>query len=81
GSSRPNTRFITTRQRAVFEQLIAGNYRDLLKKECAKLDCSLPFEFKARGSAGKTLRGLKAKGGHKPSDIFSEGEQRALSLA
>jgi hypothetical protein len=30
---------------------------------------------------GKTLRGLKAKGGHKPDDIFSEGEQRALSLA
>ena len=61
--------------------MIEGNYKDRLKAECAKLDCSLPFEFKARGSAGKTLRGLKAKGGHKPDDIFSEGEQRALSLA
>lgn len=81
GGSRPNTRFITDRQRVVFEKLIEGNYKDKLKDECAKLDCSLPFEFKARGSAGKTLRGLKAKGGHKPDDIFSEGEQRALSLA
>lgn len=81
GTSRPSTRFVTDRQRTVFEKLIEGNYKDRLKDECNKLDCSLPFEFKARGSAGKTLRGLKAKGGHKPDDIFSEGEQRALSLA
>ncbi|CTQ51844.1 hemin importer ATP-binding subunit [Roseibium album] len=81
GDSRPKTRFVTDRQKAVFEKLIEGNYKDRLKDECAKLDCSLPFEFKARGSAGKTLRGLKAKGGHKPDDIFSEGEQRVLSLA
>ena len=81
GSSRPSTRFVTDRQKAVFAKLIEGNYKNCLKEECSKLDCSLPFEFKARGSAGKTLRGLKAKGGHKPDDIFSEGEQRALSLA
>lgn len=81
GASRPSTRFVTDRQKALFEKLIEGNYKDRLKDECAKLDCSLPFEFKARGSAGKTLRGLRAKGGHKPDDIFSEGEQRALSLA
>ena len=77
----PNSRFVTDRQRAAFEKLIEQNYKQRLKDECAKLDCSLPFEFKARGSSGKTLRGLKAKGGHKPDDIFSEGEQRALSLA
>ena len=81
GGSRLNTRFVTDRQKVVFEKLIEGNYKDRLKDECQKLDCSLPFEFKARGSAGKTLRGLKAKGGYKPDDIFSEGEQRALSLA
>jgi energy-coupling factor transporter ATP-binding protein EcfA2 len=81
GGSRPTTRFITDRQKVVFEKLIEGNYKNRLKDECTKLDCSLPFEFKARGSAGKTLRGLKAKGGHKPDDIFSEGEQRAMSLA
>lgn len=80
-STRPNNRFVTDRQKMLFEKLIEGNYKSRLKDECAKLDCSLPFEFRARGSAGKTLRGLKAKGGHKPDDIFSEGEQRALSLA
>lgn len=81
GQSRPNSRFVTDRQKVVFEKLIEGSYKERLRDECAKLDCSLPFEFKARGSAGKTLRGLKAKGGYKPDDIFSEGEQRALSLA
>jgi energy-coupling factor transporter ATP-binding protein EcfA2 len=81
GGSRPSTRFVTDRQKVVFEKLVEGNYKERLKDECTKLDCSLPFEFKARGSAGKTLRGLKTKGGHKPDDIFSEGEQRALSLA
>lgn len=81
GRSRPSTRFVTDRQRTLFEKLIEGNYKDRLKEECTKLHCSLPFEFKARGSAGKTLRGLRAKGGHKPDEIFSEGEQRALSLA
>lgn len=79
--SRPTTRFVTDQQRTVFEKHIEGQYKDRLENECKALDCSLPFEFKARGSAGKTLRGLKAKGGHKPDDIFSEGEQRALSLA
>ncbi len=79
--SRPNTRFVTDRQKIVFEKLIEGTYKDRLKDECIKLNCALPFDFKARGSAGKTLRGLKAKGGHKPDDIFSEGEQRVLSLA
>ncbi|MCX5577235.1 AAA family ATPase [Kaistia terrae] len=81
GGSRPSPRFVTDRQKIVFEKLIEGNYKKRLKDECAKLDCSLPFDFKARGSAGKTLRGFKAKGGHKPDEIFSEGEQRALSLA
>ncbi|QNO27844.1 AAA family ATPase [Sphingopyxis sp. OPL5] len=79
--ARPNTRFVTDRQKQMFEKLIEGSYKDRLKDECERLHCALPYEFKARGSAGKTLRGLKAKGGHKPDDIFSEGEQRALSLA
>jgi hypothetical protein len=41
----------------------------------------LPYELKTRGSAGQTLRGLKVQGGHRPEDIFSEGEQRVLALA
>ncbi|NMM43901.1 AAA family ATPase [Rhodospirillaceae bacterium KN72] len=81
GKAKPNPRFVTEKQKGLFQTLIEGAYKARLEEECAKLECALPIEFKARGSAGKTLRGLKVQGGHKPEDIFSEGEQRALALA
>lgn len=79
--AKPSPRFVTDKQRALFQALIEGVYKKRLKEECEKLDCSFPVDFKARGAAGKTLRGLKAKRGHRPDEIFSEGEQRALALA
>ena len=79
--AKPSPRFVTDKQRALFQTLIEGVYKKRLKEECEKLDCSFPVDIKARGDAGKTLRRLKAKGGHKPDEIFSEGEQRALALA
>ncbi|MEQ8390356.1 MAG: hypothetical protein RIB30_05140, partial [Thalassospira sp.] len=79
--SKPNPRFVTEKQKSLFQSLIEGAYKSRLEEECLKLDCTLPIEFKARGTVGKTLRGLKAKGGYKPEDIFSEGEQRALAIA
>jgi energy-coupling factor transporter ATP-binding protein EcfA2 len=75
------TRFVTDKQKELFQTLIEGNYKDRLKEECGQLDALLPIEFKARGSGGKTLRGLQMQGGHKPNDILSEGEQRAVALA
>lgn len=80
-AAKPNTRFVTHRQRKLFKTLIEGAYKERLAEECTKLNCALPIEFQARGSEGKTLRGLKVRGGHKPEEIFSEGEQRALALA
>lgn len=76
-----NPRFLTEKQKALFKTLIEGAYKKHLEEECRKLDCALPIEFRARGSAGRTLRGLKAQGGYQPEKIFSEGEQRALALA
>ncbi|RWP01364.1 MAG: hypothetical protein EOQ98_06655 [Mesorhizobium sp.] len=75
------TRFVTEKQKDLFQTLIEGNYKDRLKQECSELDAVLPIEFKARGSAGKTMRGLQMQGGHKPNEILSEGEQRAVALA
>ncbi len=75
------TRFITDKQKELFGKLIEGRYKSRLNDECKALDCILPVEFKARGSGGQTLRGLKIQGGHKPTDILSEGEQRAVALA
>ena len=79
--AKPNTRVVTAKQKALFQTLIEGAYRERLREECAKMECALPIEFSARGSAGKTVRGLKVRGGYKPEKIFSEGEQRALALA
>ncbi|MCR4378817.1 MAG: AAA family ATPase [Rhodospirillales bacterium] len=76
-----STRFLTDKQRSLFQTHIEGAYRERLDHECGLLDCSFPYELKTRGSAGQTLRGLRVQGGHRPEDIFSEGEQRALALA
>lgn len=76
-----STRFVTEKQKDLFQTLIEGNYKDQLKQECGYLDAVLPVEFKARGSGGKTMRGLQMQGGHKPHEILSEGEQRAVALA
>lgn len=75
------TRFVTEKQKELFASLIEGGYKTHLKQECEHLNCSLPVEFKTRGSSGQTLRGLKIAGSHKPSEILSEGEQRAVALA
>ncbi|MBY5693627.1 AAA family ATPase [Rhizobium leguminosarum] len=75
------TRFVTDKQKELFATLIEGRYKTHLKQECENLKCSLPVEFKTRGSSGQTLRGLKIAGNHKPSEILSEGEQRAVALA
>ena len=75
------TRFVTDKQKELFGTLIEGRYKSRLKDECKTFQCALPVEFKARGSGGQTLRGLKIEGGHKPTDILSEGEQRAVALA
>lgn len=75
------TRFATDKQKELFQRLIEGSYKDKLKEECSILDAVLPVEFKARGSGGRTLRGLQMESGHKPNDVLSEGEQRAVALA
>jgi len=75
------TRFVTDKQKDLFQLLIEGDYKDRLKAECGDLDALLPIEFKARGSGGKTIRGLQMRSGHKPHDLLSEGEQRAVALA
>lgn len=75
------TRFITDKQRELFQKLIEGRYRETLNRECGALDARLPIQFTTRGTGGKTIRGLQIEGGHKPTEILSEGEQRAVALA
>ena len=76
-----NTRPLTDRETELFTRIIAEGYRGQLQVECEHLDCGLPIELKAMGRRGETLRSLSVRGGHRPDTIFSEGEQRAVSLA
>jgi wobble nucleotide-excising tRNase len=41
----------------------------------------VPVEWKTEGQRGQTLRSLSVRGGYSPSQILSEGEQRAVALA
>jgi hypothetical protein len=76
-----NTRHLTEKETELFRTVIADGYRDRLGQECAALDCALPVELSARGERGQTKRSLVIKGGHRPNEILSEGEQRAVALA
>ena len=76
-----STRFVTDKQKKLFRTHIVGTYINHLSYECEKLNFSLPYEMKTRGSEGQTLRKLEVQGKYSPGDIFSEGEQRALALA
>ncbi len=79
--AKPNKRFVTDKQSELFHMLIESKYKERLEEECRKLSCTLPIKFKAQGRGGKTIRGWKVQGDHKPEEIFSEGEQRGLALA
>lgn len=74
-------RHLTEKETELFRTVIADGYRKRLGDECEALDCVLPVELSARGERGQTIRSLVIKGGHRPNDILSEGEQRAVALA
>lgn len=75
-----NTRAITERQDRLHERLIGKQYTDRLAEECRAIDCEVQVQLQARPSKGKTFLSLGVKG-HKPTAVFSEGEQRGLALA
>jgi energy-coupling factor transporter ATP-binding protein EcfA2 len=76
-----NTKSITEKERELFEKVIEEGYRARLSEEFDALNCALPLELQTHGRGGQTKRWLSIKGGHKPAEILSEGEQRAVALA
>lgn len=74
-------RHITEKEKELFAAVVGDTYRQRLKAECAALDCALPIELQTVPRDGETRRSLSIKGGHKPQEILSEGEQRAIALA
>lgn len=76
-----NTRHITEKEKDLFGRFVTSAYRDRFETECNALDCALPVELQTMGRSGQTMRALAMPGGHKPSAILSEGEQKAVALA
>jgi energy-coupling factor transporter ATP-binding protein EcfA2 len=79
------TNRITTKQRELSEDVVAGALKQQLREELEHLACTTipvdPFPLTRTGETQVELRLAGAHGVAKVSDIASEGEQRALSLA
>ena len=60
--------------------IIILEYIKVFNLECKKLDANFNVEISQRAQKGNTLKHLDLKG-HTPSQVLSEGEQHAISLA
>lgn len=80
-----NTNRVTRCQREFAETAVTSVLEAKLSQEMGALGCGhIPVELRARGAGGETFVGLRligAAGSPAVSEILSEGEQRALSLA
>ena len=79
-TKRFNTRKITEQQKYLFSKFVTDEYVRIFNLECKKLDAQFGISISQRASKGNTLKHLVLKG-LTPSQVLSEGEQRAISLA
>jgi energy-coupling factor transporter ATP-binding protein EcfA2 len=80
-----NTNRVTRCQRELTQQAVTDALEAQLNTELGALNCRhIPVELQARGQGGQTYVALQlagATGDARVSEVLSEGEQRALSLA
>lgn len=79
-TKRFNTRKITQQQKDLFSKFVTNEYVRIFNEECDKLDAKFGINISQRAAKGNTLKQL-VLAGWTPSEILSEGEQRAISLA
>lgn len=79
-SKRFNTRKITEQQKHLFSKFVTDEYVRIFNLECEKLDAQFGINISQRASKGNTLKHLVLEG-LTPSQVLSEVEQRAISLA
>jgi energy-coupling factor transporter ATP-binding protein EcfA2 len=75
-----NTRKITEQQKDLFSKFVTDEYVRIFNDECEKLDANFGINISQRAAKGNTLKQLVLSG-WTPSQILSEGEQRAISFA
>lgn len=80
-----NTNRVTRCQRELAQEAVTGALEGQLKDGLRALNCNhIAVELRARGQGGETYVALHlagATGGARVSEVLSEGEQRAVSLA
>ncbi|MDP3464096.1 MAG: AAA family ATPase [Bacteroidales bacterium] len=79
-TKRFNTRKITDQQKHLFSKFVTDEYVRIFNLECEKMDAKFGINISQRAAKGNTLKQL-VLAGWTPSQILSEGEQRAISLA
>ncbi|MBK7666660.1 MAG: AAA family ATPase [Sphingobacteriaceae bacterium] len=79
-TKRFNTRKITQQQKDLFSKFVTDEYIKIFNDECEKLDAKFGIQISQRAQKGNTFKQL-VLAGWSPSQILSEGEQRAISLA
>ena len=73
-------RNITILSNKASEYLINGNFEEIFRNECAELRAP-QVEIEFAGREGQSQRKKTLAGGHSPSKVLSEGEQKALAIA
>ena len=73
-------RNITLLSNKASELLINNNFKEIFRHECAELRAE-ELEVEFSGRAGGAQRKKKLAGGHSPSRVLSEGEQKVLAIA
>ena len=71
---------ITLLSNKASEQLINNNFKEIFRNECAELRAA-ELEVEFSGRKGVAQRKKKLAGGHSPSKVLSEGEQKVLAIA
>lgn len=79
-TKRFSTRKVTQQQKDLFSKYVTDEYIRIFNDECEKLDAKFGIQISQRAQKGNTLKQL-VLAGRTPSQILSEGEQRAISLA
>ncbi|MBP9991635.1 MAG: AAA family ATPase [Bacteroidales bacterium] len=75
-----NTRFITDKQKELYNEYVSDTYVRIFNEQCEKLQANFGIDIQNKSSKGNTKRHLILRG-RRPSQILSEGEQRAIALA
>ena len=73
-------RNITLLSNKASNQLINNNFKEIFRNECAELRAA-ELEVEFSGREGGAQRKKKLAGGHSPSKVLSEGEQKVLAIA